>query len=377
MTRIVVLGAGYAGTMAAVILAARSKRRDDMRITLVNASERFTERLRLHQTATGQVTADLRVPDLLKGTGVEFVRGWVTGIDTDARTVRLDDRRDLPYDRLVYALGAVADTAAVPGAAEHAHTLDSAHDAALLAARLGTGVVAVCGSGLTGVEAAAEIAERYPDLEVVLLGGQEPGASLGPKAKSHLDAALARLGVRVRSNVEVVKVLPDAVELADGESVPTTVVLWTGGVRVSPLAAAFEVDERGRIVTDAALRSVSHPEVYAVGDAAAVRQRHGLLHGTCQSGMPTGVHAAVSLLRELDGKRPKDFRFGYYHAPVSLGRHDAVVQFTRPDSRPRRFALTGRPAVWYKETVSAAPWPTYGRLKRFPRAGSIWPRGGR
>ncbi len=122
---------------------------------------------------------------------------------------------------------------------------------------------------------------------------------------------------------------------------------------------------------------MSHPEVYAVGDAAAVRQAFGVLHGTCQSGMPTGVHAAGSIVRELTGKRLEDFRFGYYHAPVSLGRHDAVVQFTRPDGEPRRSALTGRIAVWYKETVSGSPWPTYRRLRTFPGMGSVWPRGGR
>ncbi|WNV85953.1 FAD-dependent oxidoreductase [Umezawaea sp. Da 62-37] len=378
MKRIVILGAGYAGLMTAVILAARTKRRDDVRIAVVNATERFTERLRLHQTATGQPTAELRVPDMLEGTGVEFVRGRVTGIDTAARTVRVDDERVLGYDVLVYALGAVADPAGVPGVEDHAHTLDSAHDAELLAARLGAGTVAVCGSGLTGVEAAAEIAERHPGTDVVLLGREEPGAALGPKAKAHVDAVLHRLGVRVLSGVEVVKVLPESVELADG-SVPADVVLWTSGVRVAPLATAagLEVDGRGRIVTDSALRSVTRPDVYAVGDAAAVRQGFGVLHGTCQSGMPTGVHAAVSIVRELDGKSPRAFRFGYYHAPVSLGRHDAVVQFTRPDGRPRRFALTGRTAVWYKETVSASPWPTYRRLRTFPRMGSVWPRGGR
>jgi NADH dehydrogenase FAD-containing subunit len=376
MHKIVILGAGYTGVMAAVTLAARTKRREDVAITVVNATERFTERLRLHQTATGQQTADLRVPDLLAGTGVEFVCGWVTGVDTATRTVRVDDERVLVYDTLVYALGAVTDTAAVPGVEDHAYTLDG--DAGLLADRL-TGTVAVCGSGLTGVEAAAEIAEQHPHLDVVLLGKQEPGATLGPKAKAHLDAALERLGVRVRCGVEVVKVLPDSVELADGDSEAADVMLWTSGVRVAPLAAAagFEVDERGRIVTDAALRSVSHPEVYAVGDAAAIRQGFGVLHGTCQSGMPTGVHAAKSIERELKGKRPKPFRFGYYHAPVSLGRHDAVVQFTKPDNTPRRFALTGRRAAWYKETVSAAPWPTYGRIKNFPGMASIWPRGGR
>ncbi|QGN48203.1 FAD-dependent oxidoreductase [Micromonospora sp. WMMC415] len=383
MNRIVILGAGYAGMAATVSLAARTARRDDVHITVVNADDRFTERLRLHQTASGQQLADLRIRHLLDGTGVEFVRGWVTGVDADARTVRIDDGRSLEYDRLVYALGAVADTAAVPGVDDHAYTLNSAYDAELLARRLadlGTGTLAVCGGGLTGVEAAAEIAERYPDLDVMLVGRQEPGSTMGPKAKAYVLGALARLGVRVLSGVEIAKVRPEAVDLAGGDSVPADVVLWTSGVRVSPLAAAagLRVDERGRIVTDHALRSVSHPQVYAIGDAAAIRQRYGTMHGTCQSGMPTGVHAALSIARELTGRRPGRFRFGYLHAPVSLGRRDAVVQFTRPDDSPGRLCLTGRAAVWYKETVSSSPWPSFARLKTFPSAGSFaWRRGGR
>lgn len=199
------------------------------------------------------------------------------------------------------------------------------------------------------------------------------------RAKAYLRAALDRLGVAVRSGVEVVKVLPDAVELAGGENIAADVVVWTSGTRVSPLAAAagLTVDERGRIVTDAALRSVSHPEVYAIGDAAAIRQGYGVMHGTCQGGMPTGVHAAVSIVRALRGRQPKPFRFGYYHTLVSLGRHDAVVQFTRPDDSPRRIHLTGRMAVRYKETVASSPWPTYGRMKKTPASGAFWPRGGR
>ncbi|GAA0507075.1 oxidoreductase [Saccharopolyspora subtropica] len=383
MHEIVVLGAGYAGLTAAVSLAARTRRGQDVRITVVNAGERFTERLRLHQVASGQRLADLRIPELLEGTGVELVCGWVTGIDAAAQTVRVDDERVLAYDTLVYALGAVTDTAAVPGVDHHAHTLDSAGGAELLARRLGelgTGTVAVCGSGLTGVEAAAEIAEQHPELDVVLLGRSEPGHMLGSNAKAHLDAALERLRVRVRSGVEIVKVLPDSVHLAGGESVAAELVLWTSGVRVSPLAAAagLEVDERGRIVTDAALRSVSHPQVYAIGDAAAIRQGYGILHGTCQSGIPTGVHAAASIVRELNGKRPKAFRFGYIHIPVSLGRRDAVVQFTRPDNSPRRWCLTGRSAAWYKETVSSAFWPSLRWMRTMPSSGSFaWRRGGR
>ncbi|MFD8865408.1 NAD(P)/FAD-dependent oxidoreductase [Streptomyces sp. NPDC059590] len=381
--RVVVLGAGYAGMAAAVQLAARVKGREGVRVTVVNAQERFTERLRLHMTATGQQLAELSIPELLEGTGAEFVRGWVTAVDAGARTVRVDDDRVLEYDTLVYGLGGVADTATVPGVEEHAYTLNSPQDAEVLAGRLGRlgggGTVVVGGSGLTGVESAAEIAERYPELNVVLLGRGEPGAAMNPKARAYMRAALQRLGVQVRSGVEVAKVLPDAVELAGGESVAADVVLWTSGTRVSPLAAAagLAVDERGRVVTDTALRSVSHPEVFAVGDAAAIRQGYGVMHGTCQGGMPTGVHAALSIDRVLKGKQPKPFRFGYYHTPVSLGRNDAVVQFTHPDDSPRRAYLTGRFAARYKETVTASPWPTYGRMKKMPASGAFWPRGGR
>ncbi|GAA3500399.1 FAD-dependent oxidoreductase [Streptomyces prasinosporus] len=380
--RVVVLGAGYAGMAAAVQLAARVKGREGVRVTVVNAQERFTERMRLHMTATGQRLAELSVPELLEGTGARFVRGWVTAVDADARTVRIDDDRVLEYDTLVYGLGGVADTSAVPGAEDHAYTLDGPQDAELLAdrlARLGSGTVVVAGGGLTGVESAAEIAGRHPELDVVLLGRTEPGAGMNRRAGAHLRAALDRLGVRVRSGAEVAKVLPDAVELAGGETVAADVVLWTSGTRVSPLAAAagLAVDGRGRVVTDAALRSVSHPEVYAIGDAAAIRQGYGVMHGTCQGGMPTGVHAALSIDRVLRGRRPKPFRFGYYHTPVSLGRDDAVVQFTRPDGSPRRICLTGRAAVRYKETVTASPWPTYGRMKKMPASGAFWPRGGR
>ncbi|GII81535.1 oxidoreductase [Sphaerisporangium rufum] len=379
---VVILGAGYAGLSAAIQLACRTRRLANVRVTVVNAQERFTERLRLHMTASGQRVAELSVPDLLDGTGARFARGWVTAVDAGARTVRIDDEHVLPYDTLVYALGGVTDTAAVPGVADHAYTLDGAQDAEMLAGRLaglGGGTVVVAGSGLTGVEAAAEIAERHPKLKVVLLGRREPGAAMHPKAGAYLRSALDRLGVTVRSGVEVTKVLPHGVQLAGGEIMPAAAVLWTSGTRVSPLAAAagLAVDDRGRIITDAALRSVSHPEVFAVGDAAAVRQGYGLMHGTCQGGMPTGVHAALSILRVLNGEQPRPFRFGYYHMPVSLGRRDAVVQFTRPDDSPRRLFLTGRLAARYKETVTAAPWPTWGRMKKSPALGAFWPRGGR
>ena len=212
MTEILILGAGYTGMGATVSLAGRLKRRDDVHITLVNPQTRFTERLRLHQTASGQELADLQIPDQLASTGVQFVQGWVTSIDADAQTVRIDDEYVLRYDTLVYALGSVADTETVPGVDEFAYTLNSAHDAALLADqldRLGDATVVVAGGGLTGIESAAEIAEQHPETQVVLLSRQQPGSMMGEKARTRLHAGLARLGVQVRAGADIVKVMSD------------------------------------------------------------------------------------------------------------------------------------------------------------------------
>jgi NADH dehydrogenase FAD-containing subunit len=237
-----------------------------------------------------------------------------------------------------------------------------------------SGTVVVAGGGLTGIESAAEIAEQHPGLDVALLSREVPGSMM-----ARLHKGLERPGVTVRSGVDIVKVMSDGVALEDGEVVSAQVVRWTMGVRVSPIAAAagLEVDDRGRIVTDPSLRSVSHPNVYAVGDAAAIRQGYGVMHGTCQSGVPSSFHAAASIARELKGKQPKPFRFGYIYQPVSLGRNDAVIQFTHADDSPGRFYLAGRLAAAYKETVSSTPWPTYRLVKAMPGLGSSsWRRGG-
>lgn len=378
MHRIVILGAGYAGMAAAMQLGARTRRRSDVEITLVNATERFTERLRLPMAATGQDLAELDIPTMLSGTGVHFVRGWVTAVDPGARVVRIDDRQTLDFTTLVYALGSVADTASVPGAEEYAYPLDGPAEAAQLVSNIkSAGTVVIGGNGLTGIESAAEIASRYPGKRVVLLGRDEPGAKMAAKPRAYLQAALRRLGVEDRHGVEIAEVLPGAVRLEGGETLPADVFLWAAGTRVPVLAEGLGTDERGRVVTDASLRSVTHPHVYAAGDAAAVRQPYGIMHGTCQGGMPTGVHAAISIVRELNGKAPKPFRFGYYHTPVSLGRHDGVVQFTHGDDTPRRFHLTGRMAARYKESVTAAPWPAYRRMRSMPASGAIWPHGKR
>ncbi|MBF6148374.1 FAD-dependent oxidoreductase [Nocardia nova] len=379
---IVVLGAGYTGMLAAIRLARRT-RKQAVHITLVNPSDRFTERLRMHQVAAGAELADHRILDLLAGTGVAFRRAAATAIAPDAHRVICDDGVELGYDTLVYALGSRADTTTVPGVAEHAWTLDDPRTAHRMSQRLaeleaGGGAVAVCGGGLTGVEAATEIAESHPGLTVTLISTGEPAAMLGERPRAYVERALDRLNIVRRSGTRVTKVLPDAVRLDSGVMVPAGLTLWTAGVRVAALAAAAGIttDAAGAVVTDATLRSVSHPDIYAIGDAAAITQPWGRMHGTCQSGMPTAAYAADAIARRLRGKSVRPFRFGYFHQPVSLGRRDAVIGFTHADDSPRRAYLKGRAAVRYKEFVSSSPVPTF-RLSRRANVSVTLSRGGR
>ncbi|WP_119726613.1 NAD(P)/FAD-dependent oxidoreductase [Thermomonospora amylolytica] len=351
--QIVVLGGGYTG-LAAAKLAARWT---DARVTLVNERDRFVERVRMHQLAAGDRLRDLPLSDLLEGTGVSLVVDRVTGIDAETRKVRLAGPvPDLDYDLLVYALGSRADLDSVPGAAEHAYTVADAESARRLRERLRDGgeTVAVVGGGLTGIEAATEIAESHPDLKVELVTGGEFGQALSRKGRAYLRRTFDRLGIGVRDHVRVAKVGPDGLVLEGGDLVDADTVVWTTGFRVPDLAreAGFEVDGYGRMIVDGTLRSVSHPEVYGIGDAAAARRPDGQeLRMACATGLPAAQAAMKAIAARLAGKEPKPLKFRYFNQCISLGRKDGLIQFVRADDSPREAVLTGRLAARYKETI--------------------------
>jgi NADH dehydrogenase FAD-containing subunit len=155
------------------------------------------------------------------------------------------------------------------------------------------------------------------------------------------------------------------VVLADGSRVQADVTVWCGGFTVPKLAsdAGLAVNEHGRMLVDPTLRSVSHPEVYAVGDAAAVAA-----YG-CRSGGFTGPYVADTIACRLAGRTPKPFRFRYIHQCISLGRRRGLIQFVRgADESPKWMILRGRTAASYKEIVSSSaiwlfrhPGPYLGR----------------
>src|SRR5438105_10349501 len=168
-TEVAIIGAGYAGMLATVRLAGKLRRHHvSVSMTLVNASDVFVERLRLHEFAAHHPLKRRPITNILRGTGVNFVQGNVTHIDTAHHALAVQTEtgtQHLHYDKLPYALGSTTDRDSVPGVRDYAYTF--APTGPLSAAELREhlpalnetgGRLVVCGGGATGIEAAAEFA---------------------------------------------------------------------------------------------------------------------------------------------------------------------------------------------------------------------------
>ena len=361
---VVVIGAGYAGVIAAnrvrASLTPDESRR--VRVVMVNSSSDFIERVRLHEVAAGtRATAAIPLTEMLHGR-VEVIVGTVLEIDAPARAVSIQSGGDVtrePYDTLVYAVGSVA-ALGTPGAAEFAHALGDPLGAETARTAIATGAsdqrIVVVGGGATGVEAAAEFAEQHPAASVTLVSrgavlGHLPAASRWSVAR-----ALKKLGVEIVEGGGVGRVHPAAVELADGTLIPSDVTVWTASFAVPDLArrSGLEVDAIGRLVVDEQLRTPVHPEIFGAGDAVRPPSSVGAhLRMGCAIAMPIGGHAADNVLASLRGTLLAPLDVGFAAQCISIGRKRGLIQLLSAADEPRQLRITGRPAALVKEFVCA------------------------
>lgn len=357
-TKIVIIGAGYAGMMATLRLSGKT-RGQNVTITLINGVDVFIQRPLLHQVATNQDVPQKPIAEMLCGHAVHFVQGWVTALDPQQRLITVKTPEGLEqvgYDYLVYALGSVVDRESVPGVASHAYVLDPAGERGTVALRqklqaIGntTQRVVVVGSGPTGIEAATEISSFYPNLRVNLVTNGVFGAFKNKRVEQHLRQAFHAQGLQIYEQSPVREVKADEIVLSTGDTIHYDVLLWAGGFRTLPLArqAGLAVNpQRGQILVDPFLRSISHSDIYAVGDACdpvedpGVKMRMSLLVA-----ITSGAQAADNLVAQIKNQAQQPLSFGYYGQAISLGPNDAVGFGTTLDDQPFPLIFRGRLAV--------------------------------
>lgn len=341
-TRVVVLGGGYAG-----VLAANHLQQQAVDVTLVNARPTFVERIRLHQLAVGNDDAVAGYDDLLHA-DVRLLVDHAQRIDTATRRVELASGTALDYDYLIYAVGSTSGAAP-----EFAYRIAELEDSQALAARLQdvptAAPIVVVGGGLTGIEAASEFAEA--GRSVTLVTGPVLGPSLSVPGRRSVARQLAKLGVSVIEGPTVTAVTAHDVTLSDGRVLKSAATVWTAGFGVPTLAAdsGLRTDALGRLLTDETLTSVDDDRVIAAGDAAAPS---GVpLRMSCQAALPLGAQAANTVLARIAGSAPAPINQAFTGQCISIGRDGGTIQLARTDDTPIRVYLGGRTAALVKEQV--------------------------
>jgi NADH:ubiquinone reductase (H+-translocating) len=361
--RVVIVGAGFGG-----LLAARTLARYPVQITLVDRQNFHTFQPLLYQVATaglspGEIAAPIRWI-MRSYHNVEVLMSEVRDFDLARRVVKLEDG-EVGYDYLIVAAGASHAYFGHDEWEPFAPGLKTIEDAleirrrVLLAFELAERQAAsskydkdavqlqlnfvVVGGGPTGVELAGTLAEiarqvlanEFRSIDpkrtriVLLEGGPRVLPAYPEDLSRSAEEQLRRLGVEVQTSALVTRVAPGMVHIGETR-LPATVTLWAAGVAASPLGKKLgaPVDRAGRVLVNPDLSVPGHPEVFVVGDLAALKDESGMwLPGVAPVAIQEGRATAHNIGGELRGQPRKNFHYWNKGNLATIGRAAAVADF--------------------------------------------------
>jgi NADH dehydrogenase len=373
--RILVIGAGFAG-MWALAAAGRLDREGidsgAIEVALVAPQPSLVIRPRLYEDRPATMIAPLG--PLFDAAGIRYIEGTVEAIDHGANRVEIahagGTRSSLNYDSLVLASGSSLFRPDIPGLRDHAFSVDQIDEAAALEAHChalarlprtpARNTAVVAGGGFTGIEIAAELPARLrailgddADVRVVIVEqAPEIGPDLGPGPRPVIVEALSRLGVELKLGVKVTAIDRGGVLTSDAERIETSTVIWTAGVRASPLTAQIpgDRDNLGRLRVDRDLRVPATTNVFAAGDtacAATDEEGHYTLM-SCQHALVLGRAAGHNAAAILLGRPTVPYSQHRYVTGLDLGPWGAV----HTNGWDREVVLTGAESKVRKEYVN-------------------------
>jgi NADH:ubiquinone reductase (H+-translocating) len=392
-TRIVVLGGGFGGIAATRELERLCGGQHGIEITLVSRDNFFVLTPLLFEACSG--TLELRhcaqpIRPALRQS--RFVEATVESVDVEQRVVHAvaaeGGTYELPYDHLVVALGATTNMALIPGSTS-AFTFKTMADALVLRNHLierferadaatdpemrrRSLSVVVIGGGLVGVELLGELTafaddvlRYYPRLrrEEVRFHLFEAGKRILPEIDPTLaekaGRVLQRRGADIRTSTPVRSIEPGRLHLAD-ETIEAATIVLAAGVVPNAVASHIPVahDDRGRIAVDATMRSQSHPEVWALGDCAAIPGPDGRPYpALAQHATREAKQAARNVAAAVAGRTPTAFAYRSLGTMAALGHTRAVASVMG-------VRLTGFLAWWVRRTYYLMQMPRWDRRLR-------------
>ncbi|MBW4445877.1 MAG: NAD(P)/FAD-dependent oxidoreductase [Spirirestis rafaelensis WJT71-NPBG6] len=342
--RICILGGGFGGLHTALRLSQLPWSTQKPEIVLVDQSDRFLFSPLLYELLTGELqTWEIAPPfeELLQNTGVRFCQSLVSEIDIDQQRVHLQNSQEIPYDRLVLALGGETPLDLVPGASSHAYPFRSVADAYNLEERLRVLEesaadkirVAIVGAGYSGVELACKLADRLGErgrLRLVELSDQ----ILRTSPEFNREAATKALDARsvfIDLETKVESITQDSISLDyknQVDTIPVDLVIWTVGTRVSPIVKNLPLkqNQRGQITTTPTLQVIDHPEIFALGDLADSHDIEGQqVPATAQAAFQQADYTAWNIWATLSDRPLLPFRYQQLGEMMTLGIDNATL----------------------------------------------------
>jgi NADH dehydrogenase len=360
--KVLVVGGGFAGFMAAKTLCDFTEERDDVGVLVISRENYFAfwpmvPGIIGSEVDIGNIAQPLRRP--LIEAGASFRRAELKDVDFERKIVVAEGGKEFPYDHLILALGSQPNFFGVPGVKEHSLALGGLADALKIRNRvierfeqatLEPGELpdprltfVVIGGGATGVETAAEIhalvhealTPDFPNIDIdevrifVIEAGQEILGELDPALRRVASMELAARGIKVITGVRATEVMADRVKLDDGRMIRTENVVWTAGIRPNTKLEDLDLPltERDGVIVDERLRVPGRPGVWAIGDSAAIPQGDGkLAPPQAQAAVQEGRAAARNVLAAIDGRedRLEEFEYRPLGLLVELGSRFAV-----------------------------------------------------
>jgi NADH dehydrogenase len=377
--RIVILGGGIGGLTATRRLEQLFRSNPAAHITLISRDNFFLLSPLLFEACSGVLEfrhcAQPIRPCLRRA---HFIEATVEGVDVQRRVVQARTPEganlELPYDHLIVALGSATNTTLIPGS-EYARTFKTVADALLLrnhlierferaeveanqARRAQMLSVVIIGGGLVGMELlgeltafAADILRYYPrirpdELRFILF---EAGARLLPETTPHLAAYATRVlkarGAVLYPATPVQSIEPGVVNW-EGGVLPADTIVLAAGTRPSHVLAGIPVerDKRGRIVTDSTMGSVSHPQIWALGDCASIPGPDGKPYpALAQHALREARTVAQNVYAAITGRAPARFIYRTLGTLAAFGHTQAAADL-------RGHPLSGFPAWWMRRT---------------------------
>jgi NADH dehydrogenase len=376
---IVILGGGFAGMTTAQNLEEVFGPDRSVAFTLVSETNALLFTPMLAEVAGSSLEpSHISTPLRTSLRRTQVIRGRVSEVDLEGRRIQVamegGSFRELAYDQVVFALGAVSNYLGLKNVQELAFDFKSLLDAIRIRNRVidmfeqadretdpemrrERLTFVIAGGGFAGVELAGALNDfsrgilaDYPnisseDLHIVLVHARERilpelSESLGRYAQE----SMAMRGVTFRLNCRLNDCLPGRVILSDGEIRARTLV-WTAGTAPNPLfrTLPIETDRKGAVVVESTMAVAGHPGVWAVGDCAALKD--GKTGNPCP---PTAQFAlrearvlAWNLRAVLQGRAPKPFHFDSLGALCVVGHHTACAELTVPFAHGKSVRFRG------------------------------------